>query len=79
MILANLGFLRYDMSTILLTVIIAFVVLIIAMSLLAISWLITGKSRIKPGACGRDPTKNRDKDCSTSNSSCGLCEKKDNK
>lgn len=63
------------MPTIILTVIIAFVIVMIAIGLLAISWLITGKCKIIPGACGRDPTKNRDKDCGESNPSCILCEK----
>lgn len=65
--------------SILLTVFIAFVGVLIAVSLLSIGWLLTGKSKIKPGACGRDPTKIRNKDCETSSNSCGLCEKKDEK
>lgn len=64
------------MSTILLTVILAFVIVMIAIGLLAIGWLMTGKSKIRPGACGRDPTKNRDENCPEKDVSCGLCKKK---
>ncbi len=65
------------MPTIILTIIIAFVIVLIAIGLLAIGWLVTGKSKIIAGACGRDPTKNRDENCSTdpANISCGLCKK----
>lgn len=63
------------MSTLVLTLLIAFVLILIAIGLLAISWLLTGKSRIIPGACGRDPTKNRNKDCDGEDISCILCKK----
>lgn len=64
------------MSTLLLTLALAFVFIVIAIALLAMSWLITGKSKMRPGACGRDPTKKQEKDdsCGT-DSSCGLCKK----
>jgi hypothetical protein len=52
---------------------------LVAIGLLGIGWLLTGKSKIKPGACGRDPTKNKDENCSESKISCGLCKKKDDK
>lgn len=64
------------MDTLFLTLIISFIFVIIAVALLGLSWLITGKSKIQPGACGRDPTKKREKDCSTE-VSCHLCEKKE--
>jgi hypothetical protein len=63
------------MSTLLLTLLIAFVIVAIAISLLAIGWLITGKSKISPGSCGRDPTKKRnDQGGCGSQSNCSLCE-----
>lgn len=67
------------MSTLLLTIFIAFVIVVVAISFLAIGWLITGKSKVQPGACGRDPTKKRDqKDCGDT-TSCSLCEKPEEK
>ncbi len=52
---------------------IAFVVIVIAIACMAIGWLITGKTKIERGACGRDPTKKRDDSCETT-TSCDLCE-----
>lgn len=67
------------MSTLLLTLGIAFVVVIMALALLGISWLLTGKLKMKPGACGRDPTKNQeDESCGTS-VNCQLCKKPEEK
>ena len=68
------------MSTLLLTLVIAFVIVVIAIGLMAIGWLITGRSRIQPGACGRDPNKKRNdrEECGTS-VSCQLCEKHEEK
>ncbi|MBN9378798.1 MAG: hypothetical protein BGO14_03700 [Chlamydiales bacterium 38-26] len=65
------------MSTLLFTILIAFVGVLTAVSLLGISWLLTGKSKIKPGACGKDPTKLRNENCANDNISCGLCNKKE--
>ena len=63
------------MSTLLITLGFAFAIVLIAVVLLAIGLLFKGKSILRPGACGRDPTKNRnDMDCG-SKSSCSLCEK----
>jgi hypothetical protein len=64
------------MSTLLLTLAIAFVIVVIAVGLLGIGWLITGKSRMQPGACGRDPHKrSKDEECGTS-PQCQLCDHK---
>lgn len=57
---------------------IAFVVIVIAIASLAIGWLITGKTKIERGACGRDPTQKRDENCSTT-TSCDLCEHSEKK
>ena len=68
------------MSTLFLTLGIAFVVIMVALALLGISWLITGKLKIRPGACGRDPTKNRNEDDSCGTGvNCHLCKKSDQK
>lgn len=62
---------------IILTIIIAFIITLIAVGLLAISWLLTGKSKIKLGSCGRDPT-NKDENCAENKGiSCILCKRKD--
>jgi len=62
-----------------LTLAIAFVVVMLALALMGISWLITGKLKIRPGACGRDPRSLRDdKECGTG-ANCHLCEKPDGK
>lgn len=56
------------MSNLFLTLVVAFVVIVFAIALLAIGWLITGKTRIEK-ACGRDPTKKKEDQCQ----SCDLC------
>lgn len=68
------------MDTLLLTLGIAFVVVVAALALLGISWLVTGKSKIRPGACGRDPTKKQkeDESCATT-TSCHLCKHPEDK
>lgn len=65
------------MSTLTLTIIIAFVVVLFAVAALAISWLLTGKLSLRPGACGRDPTKKRDDESCGKNQTCGLCKRDD--
>lgn len=61
------------MPDLFLLLMIAFIVIILAIACLAVGWLITGKTKIEKGACGRDPTKSRDESCQTTNS-CDLCE-----
>lgn len=65
------------MSTLLLTLAIAFVIVVLAIGLMAIGWLITGRSRLQPGACGKDPNKKRDKEGCGTSANCQLCEKND--
>jgi hypothetical protein len=66
------------MSSLFLTLVLSFVIVILALIFLGIGLLMTGKSKIQPGACGRDPTKNRDQtEGCGSNISCQLCEKPD--
>jgi hypothetical protein len=62
------------------TLALAFIVILIAVGLLAISWLLTGKAKICGGSCGRDPTakktsakKKGSEACQNDQSSCGLC------
>lgn len=63
------------MSTLLMTLLFACVVVVIAIALLAIGWLITGKSRMQPGACGRAPGKKSKKEGCGTESSCDLCDR----
>lgn len=56
------------MSNLFLTLVIAFVIIVFAIALLAIGWLITGKTKIEK-ACGRDPAKKKDESCHA----CELC------
>ena len=58
------------MSNLFLTLVIAFVIIVLAIASLAIGWLITGKTKIERGSCGRDPTKPKDDHCQ---SVCNLC------
>lgn len=64
------------MSNLFLTLVLAFVFIVLAIACLAIGWLITGKSKIERGSCGRDPTKKQNTDCG-GEVSCTLCEKPD--
>lgn len=57
-----------------LTILIAFIVVLLAIASLAIGWLITGKSKIVRGACGLDPHKYRNQNCGTPNIHCDLCD-----
>ena len=68
------------MSALLTTIAIAFAVVAAALAFMGISWLITGRLSIKPGACGRDPTKKRSEEegCG-SQPDCMLCKKDDKK
>lgn len=66
------------MSTLFLTLMIAFVLVILAIAALSIGWLISGRSRIVRGSCGIDPTKPKNKECGTSKTTCGLCEHSEN-
>lgn len=56
------------MSNLFLTLVIAFVFIVFAIALLAIGWLITGKTKIEK-ACGKDPNKKKDDQCH----SCDVC------
>lgn len=56
------------MSNLFLTLVIAFVVIVFAIALLAIGWLITGKTRLEK-ACGKNPNKKKDESCHT----CEIC------
>lgn len=58
------------MSNLFLTLVIAFVIIVLAIASLAIGWLFTGKTKLERGACGRDPTQKQDDSC---NSACNLC------
>lgn len=68
------------MSQILTTILIAFALVILAIALMGIGWLITGKSKLRGGMCGRLPSKKSDGDtgCDTQ-TGCGICGKTDDK
>ncbi|MBA3815687.1 MAG: hypothetical protein H0X29_04045 [Parachlamydiaceae bacterium] len=67
------------MSTLLLTLGLAFIIVIIAIACLSLSWLVKGKSSLRPGACGRDPNKKRDIECDAEKTNCHLCKRPDEK
>lgn len=67
------------MSLFILTLISAFVVVVLAFLCMAIGWLITGKSKIKGGMCGRDPTKKKESKSCGDDVRCDLCEDDDEK
>ncbi len=60
------------MSNLFLTLMIAFVVIVVAIAALAIGWLLTGRARIER-SCGKDPTQNQTEKCGSIRS-CDLCE-----
>lgn len=62
------------MDTLTLTIILAFIIVLLAILALSIGWLLTGKSKIQGGSCGRAPRTNKNKDCGI-NYSCDICEK----
>ncbi|MGK5593843.1 MAG: hypothetical protein ACSNEK_00600 [Parachlamydiaceae bacterium] len=67
------------MSTLVLTLILSFIIVLVAICSLAIGWLITGKSKIKGGMCGRTPKgKDNGENCG-SNISCDLCSRQQDK
>lgn len=66
------------MSNLLVTIALSFAVIICAIALLCISWLITGKQKLKAGSCGKNPDQKKDKQCGT-NIQCQLCDKNDAK
>lgn len=66
------------MSTLVLTIALAFVIVVLAVASLAISWLLKGKSSIRPGSCGKVPTQKRDDESCGTEKTCDLC-KNDNK
>lgn len=64
------------MDNLISTVLVAFVIFGAAIALMAIGWLISGRSRLVPGACGRDPTKKKgEKEGCGTGVRCDLCEK----
>lgn len=66
------------MPAVAITVLIAFFIIGGALACLGIGLLLTGRSKIKPGACGRDPNKIREEGCGTE-VSCQLCDKNEAK
>jgi len=65
------------MSTFTLTLLIAFIFIMLSLIGIGIGWLLTGKSIIKPGMCGRNPTKKKDDKSCGDDARCDLCEDDD--
>jgi hypothetical protein len=61
------------MSTLMVTLLVAFIATVLAIASLAIGWLISGRSRIVRGSCGMDPHRRRDKHCGNE-AHCSLCD-----
>lgn len=61
------------MSTLMITLLVAFIATVFAITCLAIGWLLSGRSRIVRGSCGLDPNRKRDGECG-SDIQCGICE-----
>lgn len=61
------------MSNLFITLIVAFIVIVLAIACMAIGWLITGKSKIVRGACGMKPEELRKNKCGTKTQTCSLC------
>lgn len=61
------------MSTLILTLILSFVIVLLALFSLAIGWVITGKQKIKGGTCGRVPKKRDEVEGCGTDISCDLC------
>ncbi|MGA8164092.1 MAG: hypothetical protein WB791_03585 [Waddliaceae bacterium] len=62
------------MSNALITLAVAFVIVVFSCFLLGVSKFLTGKSRLRLGMCGRDPTQTKKKGqgCGTT-PHCGIC------
>jgi hypothetical protein len=66
------------MNNVFTTIFLTIIVVLLAMAVIAIGWLLTGKSRVRLGMCGRDPTaKRNDKEGCGKDISCSICEKTD--
>jgi len=67
------------MSSLLVTLLTAFVLIILCVSLLGVGLLITGKSKLRAGMCGRAPKKKQERDgqCDAEYG-CHLCRKDGN-
>ena len=61
------------MSNLFLTLVIAFVVIVIAIACLAVGWLITGKTKIERGSCGNAPGAKREEEGCGTTTSCHIC------
>jgi hypothetical protein len=62
------------MNSMIITLLIAVFIILLCIGLLGIGLVLTGKSKIRGGMCGRVPTKKRDEsDGCGSNITCSLC------
>jgi hypothetical protein len=67
------------MSTLITTIMIAFGLIISAILLLGIGKLLTGKNKIRYGACGRNPHNKDGIEKCDQKTNCTLCEKPEDK
>lgn len=66
------------MSQLLITLGIAFALITLGILLMGIGWVITGKSKLKGGMCGRAPSKKNDPETECNRQTgCGICGKQD--
>jgi hypothetical protein len=61
------------MSTLMITLLVAFIATVFAITCLAIGWLISGRSRIVRGSCGMNPKRPQDASCGK-DVHCAICE-----
>lgn len=62
------------MSTLMITLLVAFLATVFAITCLAIGWLLSGRSRIVRGSCGMAPKQKRDEECGKEQH-CSLCDR----
>lgn len=67
------------METLVTTLAVSFIIVVFAVVLLGVGWILTGKSKLRLGQCGRDPNKSRNEEGCGTNSTCSLCEKPEDK
>lgn len=58
--------------TIIYTITAAFILIGGALALIGIGYMLTGKSKIQPGSCGRAPSQKKDENCGN-DVTCELC------
>jgi len=52
---------------------IAFVIIALALAGMAIGWILTGKSKLVRGGCGKTPSQVKKEGCNDDDAGCSLC------